>query len=309
MNLLPVALLLLVRLVGEGVLSTSADEIGITVGAGENEAFFVIRTPATVGRSLEVICHSRRAGGKWSEPEVAPFSGRFRDLAPALSPDGARLYFISNRSADGTAPKTDFDIWVVSRQGAGWSAPKPLPAPVNGPAQEYGVSVAADGTLYFASTRPGGKGEYDIYRSHPEGPGGDAWSEPELLGDGVNTVGSEIQPAISPDGKTLVFTAFERDDELVGVHRGYRKGDLYVSHLVGGTWSKARNAGPEVNSGAGESAPMFSADGRSLYFVSERGFATYRLTRRLGYRELERKLGAVDNGMGNLYRVDSGVLP
>jgi Tol biopolymer transport system component len=304
--LLPVVLALLPRLVGEGVLSTAADEVGITVTPDETEAYFVIRTPATVGRSQEIICTSRLRGGKWTEPVVAPFSGRFRDLAPALAPDGQKLYFISNRSADGSAAKTDFDIWVVSRQGSGWSAPTPLPSPVNSPAQEYGVSVAADGTLYFASTRAGGKGEYDIYRAAPQG---DAFGAPELLGEGVNGEHSEILPAISPDGKTLVFTAFERDDELVGVHRDYRKGDLYVSHLEGGTFGPARNAGPEVNSGAGESSPMFSPDGKTLYFVSERGFATYRLPRRLGYRELTSKLAAVQNGMGNLYRVDSAVLP
>jgi Tol biopolymer transport system component len=304
--LLPALLMLVPKLVGEGILSTSADEIGITVSPDAREAFFVIRTPATVGRSQEIICQSRLEKNRWTEPVVAPFSGTFRDFAPAFAPDGDRLYFISNRSADGSKPKNDFDIWVTTRRGAGWSAPMPLPAPVNSTAQEYGVSVAADGTLYFASTRPGGTGEYDIYRSHPTG---DTWSEPELLGDGVNSKGSEVEPAISPDGKTLVFTAFGRDDERTGVHRDYRKGDLYVSHFVDGKWSAARNAGDEVNSGAGEASPMFSADGKSLYFVSERGFATYRLPRRLDYRELEKRLGGVDNGMGNLYRVDAAVLP
>jgi Tol biopolymer transport system component len=299
-------LLLLPRLVGEGVLSTPADEVGATFGPGDREVFFVVRTPATVGRTQEIICHSRLEGARWSEPAVAPFSGIYRDLAPAFSPDGKRLYFISNRSADGSKPKTDFDIWVVDRQGAGWSAPTPLPAPVNSAAQEYGVSVTADGTLYFASTRPGGPGEYDIYRSHPNGT---SFSEPELVGDGVNGKGSEILPAISPDGKTLVFTAFERDDERVGVHREYRKGDLYVSHLIDGKWSAARNAGDAVNSGGGDSAPMFSTDGKSLYFASERGFATYRLQRRLTYRELEKQLGGVANGLGNIYRVDASVLP
>jgi WD40-like Beta Propeller Repeat len=78
---------------------------------------------------------------------------------------------------------------------------------------------------------------------------------------------------------------------------------------VSGTWTPPRNAGPGVNSGAGESAPMFSADGKSLYFVSELGFATYRLPARLTYRELEQKLRGIRNGMGNIYRVDAAALP
>src|SRR5215470_15470763 len=112
MNLLAGLFWLAPTLVGEGVVSTAADEAGITLGPDEKEAFFVIRTPATVGRTQEIICTTRLVSGRWTEPEVAPFSGRFRDFSPALSPDGDKLYFISNRSADGTAPKNDFDIWV-----------------------------------------------------------------------------------------------------------------------------------------------------------------------------------------------------
>src|SRR5262249_59162218 len=138
----------------------------------------VVHGPGTVSRSIEVILHSRLVGGRWSEPEVALFSGRFRDVAVALAPDGTKLFFVSNRAADGSGPKGDFDIWEVDRDGAGWGAPHVLPAPVNSPAQEYGVSVAASGNLYFASSRPGGKGGYDLYRSRLVG---GVYPEPENL--------------------------------------------------------------------------------------------------------------------------------
>ena len=35
--------------------------------------------------------------GKWSAPKTAEFSGRWRDIEPAMSPDGSFLIFVSNR--------------------------------------------------------------------------------------------------------------------------------------------------------------------------------------------------------------------
>jgi hypothetical protein len=298
-------------LFGEGVISTSADEVGMALSPDGKDAYFVRRTPITVGSPLEVICHSHLQGGTWTTPEIAAFSGQYRDLAPAMAPDGSKLFFISNRPEDdgsraGDAPRSDFDIWFVERSGAGWSPPEHLGPPVNSPAQEYGVSVAANGTLYFASNRPGGKGTYDIYRSRWTG---DGYQAPENLGDAINTDGPELLPAVSPDERLLVFAAYGRPDEIVGVHGEYNKGDLYVSNRVDGIWSRARNAGPRINSGAGESAPAFSADGKWLFFVSERGFATYRLPRRLTYRELQNNLTRTRNGMGNVYQIASAALP
>src|SRR5262249_51139967 len=148
-------------------------------------------------------------------------------------------------------PGKDFDLWYVERTASGWSEPKRLPAPVNGPSQEIGVSVTATGVLYFASDRPGGKGEFDLYRAVPTASG---YSEPENLGAGVKSEGSELYPAIDPQEKVLVFAATGRPDEVIGIHREYAHGDLYVSRR-GGSWSEARNAGKPINSGAKESAP------------------------------------------------------
>ena len=135
------------------------------------------------------------------------------------------------------------------------------------------------------------------------------YQAPENLGEPLNTAGAEVQPAISPDESTLVFTTFGRDDEIVGVHREYNKGDLYVSFQHDGQWTAPRNCGPGINSGAGEAWPAFSSDGRSLFFSSERGFATYRVPKRLTWRELERGLTSVLNGMGNIYQAPAETVP
>jgi len=241
--------------------------------------------------------------GKWTELEIAPFSGQYHDLGPAFLPDGSRLFYVSDRP-NGDPEKKDYNIWFVGRTATGWSEPHALGAPVNSAAQEYGVSVSANGTLYFASNRKGGAGSFDIFRSRlVDG----EYRTAENLGP-VNTKGPEIQPAISPDERVLVFTALQRDDERIGVHKEYARGDLYVSFQNGGAWSAPRNCGPAINSGAEESWPGFSSDGRRLFFSSARGFATYRMPHRMTWDEIKREFASTLNGMGNIYEVSSELL-
>ena len=286
------------ELYAEGTLSTPDDEAAFTLSPDGQTAVLELKTPATLGGlSSSVLCVSRREEGTWTRPRIAPFSGQWRDRAPSFAPDG-RLLFASDRPAEGK-PGTDFDLWTVRLASGGWGEPRRLPAPINTPAHEIGASVARSGSVYFASTRPGGKGEFDLWRARPEG---DGWAEPENLGAAVNSEGTELSPAISPDERTLVFVALGRDDERVGIHRQYAHGDLYVSQFEG-AWSPARNAGPAVNSAAAESSPFFTADGAWLYFISERGFATLRPGRALTMAQLRAGLRSTLNGMGNVYRV------
>jgi len=293
------------KLVGEGVISTASDEFGFAMTPDGRTAFFGRSSPATVGDPMRIICWTHfDTEGHWAQPEIAPFSGEFHDMGPSLAPDGSRLYFISDRP-NGDTTKHDFNIWYVDRTATGWSEAHALPAPINSPAQEYGVSVAANGTLYFASSRQGGAGSFDIYRSNLED---GAYKTVENLGEAINTNGPEVHPAISPDESTLVFTAGGREDEMIGIHRKYAHGDLYVSFRKNGAWTPARNCGAPINSGGAESWPAFSSDGRRFFFASERGFATYRPLRRMAWSEIRRGLTSTLNGMGNIYEVSAVAL-
>src|SRR5918995_6013518 len=93
--------------------------------------FFVALTPdqrtayicrANGDFSYYTILETTLADGGWTEPRVAPFSGRWSDADPHLSPDGSRLFFISNRpvapGADAEA-RDDYDIWYVERTASG----------------------------------------------------------------------------------------------------------------------------------------------------------------------------------------------
>lgn len=87
------------------------------------------------------------------------------------------------------------------------------------------------------------------------------WTTARNAGEPLNTVLNEGGPSISADGRILFFTACDRPDGLGSC-------DLYLSQrLADGTWSKPVNLGAPINSGAWESQPSFSSDGKTLYFI------------------------------------------
>src|SRR5690606_8883785 len=79
-------------------------------------------------------------------------------------------------------------------------------APINTPGWESQPSISADGrTLYFVSTRAGGLGGYDIWKSDLISDG--TWSVPVNLGHDINTPYDEQSPFIHPDNETLYFSS------------------------------------------------------------------------------------------------------
>jgi Tol biopolymer transport system component len=243
------------------------------------------------------ILQSRFEGGAWREPEVAPFSGQFADADPFPTPDGKRLYFVSRRPVPGR-PKAQVDIWVVDRGPSGWGEPRNLGAPVNSDEREWYPTLAADGTLYFGSSRPGGRGQSDLYRARPLG---DGFAEPENLGDAFNTEHDEFEPFVAPDQSYLIFMAGGRADGLGGY-------DLYISYNRDGSWTKAQNMGAPFNSKADEFSPKLSPDGRYFFWASARGFTDEPQPRRLAYAELMRKMRSPGNGLLDVYQIDVAAL-
>jgi Tol biopolymer transport system component len=232
-------------------------------------------------------------------------------MFPALSPDGARLFFTSDRPIPGRPQSHDRDdldlhIWVVDRMGSGWGEPRHLGPPIESPGgHEQGPSPAADGTLYFASDRPEGKGRYHLYRARRLDER--SYAAPENLA-ALNGPVWDSQPAIAPDQSVLVFASGARSDTLAGRGASYFRSDLYASFRASGGWSAPRHLGPPINSAADESCPSFSPDGSWLYFTSERGFATVPMQPRLTASGFAAGLASTLNGAGNIYRIDAGAV-
>src|SRR5262245_56897351 len=132
---------------GEGVISTGDFESHPAFTPDGLTLYFLKSTPTF---SYWTIVVSRFVDGRWTTPEVAPFSGRYRDADPFITADGKRLYFISNRPVPGKTIR-DLDIWVMDKTENGWSEPRNLGQPVNSNANEWFPTLASDGTLYSGS--------------------------------------------------------------------------------------------------------------------------------------------------------------
>lgn len=88
------------------------------------------------------------------------------------------------------------------------------------------------------------------------------WTQAIPLPGNVNTKMNEGAQTITGDGKYMVFTACNRPD-------GKGQCDLYFSQKIANEWSNAKNI-TEINTSSWESQPSISADGKELYFASER---------------------------------------
>lgn len=89
------------------------------------------------------------------------------------------------------------------------------------------------------------------------------WEARQNAGAPLNTQDNEGAQSMTADGRTLWFTACNR-------RSGLGMCDLYYSTLENGRWSSPKNAGSPLNSRHSEKHPAISADGRFLYFTSNR---------------------------------------
>ncbi|WP_114952631.1 TolB family protein [Sphingosinicella terrae] len=218
------------------------------------ESILVVARSEAEFRNARILVSHRTADG-WSPPEPIGFSDpRWSDSDPWLTADGQTLYFISNRPAAGRAPdRHDLDIWRARRNGEGWSEPEHLGAGVNSDSEELGPELH-DGRLYFASTRPGGRGGLDIYQADVADT---AFGPARPLESPFNSRESESDFTLSPDGQTAMFW------RIAG-----GKGLLHVSRRRGGSWSEPQPLPASINLGDFNFTPSFSADGRHLRFAS-----------------------------------------
>lgn len=136
---------------------------------------------------------------------------------PAISPDGKKLFFASNRGGK------DVDIYVSHQLADGrWTEPVNLGSKINTKGYDASPFMAADGTtLYFASDGHGGQGGIDIFFSEFKGPSDTDWTEPVALPSPINTKADEMFLTVPASGNVLFF-ASTRDG-------GSGKFDIYVA--------------------------------------------------------------------------------
>lgn len=280
-----------------GVISSAAHDSAPAFTPDGRSVYF--------GRSsaaASFILVSQQAGSGWSKPTVAPFSGQWLDMEPAMAPDGSYVVFVSNRPAkpgaaplDGAIngvvqPGKGANLWRVDRIAGGWSRPMRLPDVVNASPSTYAPSVAANGDLYFM--RPDDRtSRFRIFVARRMGQGYEA---PVALpfSDGQNT---DVDPAVAPDQSFIVF----------GSGRHAKKDiDLFIAFRRGDGWSEPTYLGDQINSPTSDAEPRLGPDHHTLYFSSERLAPVPQPIAPGGADRVLRDMTTWNNGQYNIWRVD-----
>ncbi|HVK40569.1 MAG TPA: OmpA family protein [Candidatus Kapabacteria bacterium] len=141
---------------------------------------------------------------------------------------------------------------------------------INEAADDFAPVVLRGGDLLlFTSSRPSpfsGSGSQRIWSS-THTPSG--WSTPWTTGEALANARHVGGAALTPDGNFMIFAAYDWEGGPESLE-GFGRTDLYSAIRVGGEWANITNLGPALNSDAWDSQPTLSADGRTLYFSSDR---------------------------------------
>ncbi len=272
-----------------GIVSTGYNERDMAISPDGKEMFYTIQSPRL---SFSVIVHRIFKNNKWGDAEVAPFSGQYADWEAAFSPDGNKLFFVSNRPLTDSGKIKDFDIWYVQRRAKGWSAPVNAGNKVNSEKNEFYPSVTKDGSIYFTAERKDVLGKEDIYKSKWMN---DKFEEPVNIGPAVNSALDEFNAFVDPDERYIIFSAEGGEGDL-------GRGDLYISYRkTDNNWTKPKNLGPSINSSRLDYCPFVYKN--TLYFTSERVVTVYKAGRKLSYQQARSKLNQWGNGFGDIYYI------
>jgi peptidoglycan-associated lipoprotein len=219
-------------------------------------------------RACELAQEWLRNPETYKVDELKDINSKESDFSPAYGRDDfGVIYFTSSRDGS-TGNKTHgatgqgfTDIFETRiDKKAKWS----IPVPVEGINSE-----AEDGTpclfnnykeMYFTRCEAGKREKKGCMIMHTI-KSGEKWSEPKnlnILSDSIVAA----HPALSPDGQTLYFVS-----DMAG---GYGGKDIWIStrSAEGDSWSKPRNAGPDINTVGNELFPYIRSDG-TLYYSSD----------------------------------------
>lgn len=246
--------------------------------------------PEKKGRSIEVFTSMR---DKYKTPLYEYYLGKayhinykFDEALAILEPLVQKLS--SSKKATDKAIVADATLGIINCQNGRilvqnkvFADIKNIGGPINTEDYEYVPVITTDESVMYYTYRgkksvggkqnfkpgkktidliPDSNGVYteDIYFSTKNADGN--YSEPKPI-ESINTKGYEAAIAISPDGQTLfTFSSSEADS-----------GDIFMSKLNGETWEPPVRLNSNINTqNYWEGSCSITADGRYLYFASER---------------------------------------
>lgn len=213
-------------------------------------------------------------------------NSEFSELNPVISPDGRTLYFgRKNHPANRFGVKGSEtisgsqDIWFSEKVGDTWSTARRLSEVLNRDQYNTILSISPDGqTILLKGAYVNGAYETRGFSISNKTTAG--WTVPvkvDIPGYEQMSKGKNEYAYLTMDGKAILL-AFARK-------KNSEDDDLYVSFFEDGRWTRPLELGEEINTKYSETTPFLSADGKTLYFSSDRpggqGSQDIYLTRRL----------------------------
>jgi hypothetical protein len=224
-----------------------------------SDIYFCVSDPSVTG-----IFVTKLLDGRWTEPVIAPFSGKgFFDFEPHISPDGKKFFFLSNRPPHYKPPKDGWfyqNIWMMHKTESGWSEPLLVDKLAADSLNSFFPSVTEENILYF--TRDQKNSKTRIYKSRFEN---NSFEEPVIVPLDVPEEAMLFNAYVSPEEDFLITCGLNIDSSNINQ-------DYYISFkTTDGVWGKLIKFGPEINfPGDNANSAFVSPDGKYLFFNSSR---------------------------------------
>ncbi|MFM1913857.1 MAG: hypothetical protein RIR51_1709 [Bacteroidota bacterium] len=200
-------------------------------------------------------------------------NSEYLELNPVISPDGKTLYFgrknHPNNSYGTKGSETiagSQDIWYsILKENGEWGHAIRMNNTLNRDQYNTILSISPDGqTILLKGSYINGK--YDSRGFSISTKTKSGWTIPQKIdipSYGKMSKGLNEYAFLTNDGKKLILAFSEQKNS--------DRDDLYISFLgLNGKWSKPRNLGTKINTKYSETTPFLAADGRTLYFSSDR---------------------------------------
>ncbi len=260
----------------QGLSSNMSEYLPIISPDGSIALFTRTKKPTTFSpiesdKVIEVFSISKYKNGKWDDgyKMTEPFNKGTNEGGATVTIDNKHMYFTICKPEGGY---DNCDIWTSDFLYGSWTTLRKLSDTVNTKdSWESQPTVSADGnTIFFASTRPGGYGGVDIWKTVKDANG--KWGAPINLGPKINTKGHEKTPFIHSDSQTLYFCSgpLTPVEGGGGGHLGVGGFDIFYSKADSvGNWLPAANIGFPINTKGDDLGFFVSKDGQYAYFSSD----------------------------------------
>ena len=183
-------------------------------------------------------------------------NSEFTEYNPVVSADESIMAYTALRPVESkTGEKFVEEIYISVNETGSWSMPEKVEVKTQNNYGTAGISSDGQEMLIFIGDRSRGS----LYRIVKDG---DVWSRPIPLGSNVQSAYLESTASLTPDNKTIYFASNRPG--------GYGGLDIYISEKrEDGTWGRAVNLGPAINTKANEDAPFIHPNKTLLFFTTD----------------------------------------